>query len=98
MLKMTRAQLAPEPVKVPEVAPVAPAKDPAPDLMPTMMALAQSVQQVAQIVADSAQQNADALAKLAANKDRKPTGMESVIKRDANKLMTRIITKLTYEA
>lgn len=98
MIKMERAQLAKPMEKVPEVALPEPAKDPAPDLMPTMMALAQSVQQVAQIVAENSTQTADAIAQMATMRERKPTGMESVIKRDANKLMTRIITKLTYEA
>ncbi len=96
MIKMERAQLAKPPQKVPDVAPPEPAKDPVPDMMPTIMALAQSVQQVAQIVADSNQQTSAALAQLATQSDRKPTGMEAKVKRDKDGKMTRVLVEFTY--
>lgn len=95
MIKKPRAELTPPPTAaLPAVPPAPPAKSAEPDLAATMMVLANAVQHTAQLVADSAAQQIAVLKQLAASKEPRPSGMEAVVKRDANGRMTRVLITL----
>lgn len=91
---MERAMLAPKPTPAPQAEP---AKTDDVPLHGTIMALAQAVADTASLVAESSRQQAAAIQQMAAIKERKPTGMEARVKRDENKLLTRVIVKFTYD-